>query len=58
MDLLKKKINTENIPENIKSYLSKILEKNINIDEILEEYDEYFKGLKTWNNIKKDFDNC
>ena len=58
MDLLKKKINTENIPENIKSYLSKLLEKNINIDEILEEYDEYFKGLKTWNNIKKDFDNC
>lgn len=58
MDLLEKKINTENIPENIKSYLSKLLEKNIIIDEILEEYDEYFKGLKTWNNIKKDFDNC
>ena len=58
MDLLEKKINTEEIPENVKLYLSELLEKNINIDEILEEYDEYIKGLKTWNNIKKDFDNC
>tara|TARA_B100000242_G_C42604344_1_gene285298 strand:+ start:251 stop:427 length:177 start_codon:yes stop_codon:yes gene_type:complete len=58
MDILEKKIDIENIPENVKLYLSNLLEKNINIDEILEEYDEYIKGLKTWSNIKKDFDNC
>ena len=58
MDLLEKKINTDVIPENVKLYLSNLLEKNIDIDEILEEYDEYIKGLKTWSNIKKNFDNC
>ena len=58
MDLLEKKINTDVIPENVKLYLSNLLEKYIDIDEILEEYDEYIKGLKTWSNIKKNFDNC
>ena len=58
MDLLEKKINTDVIPENVKLYLSSLLEKNINIEEILEEYDEYIKGLKTWSNIIKNFDNC
>ena len=58
MDILEKKIDIENIPENVKLYLSDLLEKNINIDDIIEEYVEYIKGLKTWSNIKKDFDNC
>lgn len=58
MDLLEKKINNDNIPENIKSYFSNLLKKNINIDDIIEEYEEYIKGVKTWSNIKKDFDNC
>ena len=59
MEDLKTKIDSEDFPILIKEYFIKLIDKGEkNIDDIIEEYNEYLRSYKTWKNIKIDFDNC
>jgi len=59
MDELKTKINSEDFQIIIKEYFIKLIDKGEkNIDDIIEEYNEYLRSYNTWKNIKIDFDNC
>ena len=58
MDNLINTINSEGFPKIVKNYFIELIEKENNIDDIVEEYNEYLKSYNTWKNIKIDFDNC
>ena len=58
MDNLINTINSEGFPKIVKNYFIELIEKKNNIDDIVEEYNEYLKSYNTWKNIKIDFDNC
>lgn len=59
MEDLKTKIYSEDFPCLVKEYFIKLINKGENnIDDIIEEYNEYLKSYNTWKNIKIDFDNC
>lgn len=58
MDNLINTINSEDFPKIVKDYFIELIEKKNNLDDIVEEYNEYLKSYNTWKNIKIDFDNC
>ena len=58
MEDLKTSLKVSNVPDKIKEYFIELLDKKNNLDDILDEYNEYMKSYNTWKNFKADFDNC
>lgn len=58
MEDLKNSLEVNNVPDKIKEYFIELLDKKNNLDDILDEYNEYMRSYNTWKNLKTDFDNC